>query len=100
VKQKNISQMQTVQFIQYSAEQLQTEISNGIKVQLDDFLKNFKPKLPNEYLSRQAVAQMFGVDISTISNWPRTGKLNPLGISGRVYFLRSEVEASLIPLNV
>jgi predicted site-specific integrase-resolvase len=100
VKQKNISQMQTVQFIQYSAEQLQTEISNGIKVQLDDFLKNFKPQQPNEYLTRRQVADMFDVDISTISNWQRTGKLNPLGISGRVYFLRSEVEASLMPLNV
>lgn len=90
----------TIQFIQYTPEQLQSEISQGVKIQLEEFLKHFKPKLPNEYLSRQAVAQMFGVDISTISNWQRTGKLNPLGISGRVCFLRSEVEASLIPLNV
>jgi len=92
--------MATIQFLQYSAEQLQTEISNGIKVQLEAFLTKFKPQPVKEYLSRKDVSIMFGVDISTVSNWQRTGKLNPLGLSVRVYFLRSEVEASLIPLNV
>jgi len=90
----------TVQFIQYSPEQLQAEITAGVKSQLDDFLKHFTPKQPNEYLSRQDVSQMFGVDISTVHNWCKSKKLNPLGIGSRVYFLRSEVEASLKPLNV
>lgn len=90
----------TVQFIQYSPEQLQAEITAGVKNQLDNFLKHFTPKQPNEYLTRQEVAQMFSVDISTVHNWSKSGKLKPLGLSGRIYFLRSEVEASLIPLNV
>lgn len=89
----------TVQFIQYSPEQLQKEISEGIKIQLEDFLKHFKPEPKKEYLSRQDVSRMFGVDISTVHNWTRAGKLRALGISGRVYYLRSEVEASLKPLN-
>ncbi|MNY61536.1 Helix-turn-helix domain protein [compost metagenome] len=92
--------MATVQFIQYTPEQLQTEITAGVKVQLDNFLKNFVPKQPNEYLTRQEVAQMFNVDISTVHNWCKSRKLNPLGLGSRVYFLRSEVEASLKPLNV
>ncbi|MDP1995536.1 MAG: helix-turn-helix domain-containing protein, partial [Ignavibacteria bacterium] len=62
--------------------------------------KNFKPKLPNEYLTRQEVAQMLSVDISTVHNYCKRKILNPLGIGGRVYFIRSEVEASLKPLNV
>jgi predicted DNA-binding transcriptional regulator AlpA len=90
----------TIQFIQYSPEQLQTEISAGVKSQLVDFLKHFTPKQPNEYLTRQEVAQMFNVDISTIHNWCKSKRLNPLGLGSRVYFLRSEVEASLKPLNV
>lgn len=92
--------MATVQFIQYTPEQLQTEITAGVKSQLDDFLKHFKPKQPNEYLTRQEVAQMFNVDISTVHNWCKSKRLNPLGLGSRVYFLRSEVEASLKPLNV
>jgi predicted DNA-binding transcriptional regulator AlpA len=90
----------TIQFIQYTPEQLQNEITNGVKRQLDDFLKHFTPKQPNEYLTRQEVAQMFNVDLSTIHNWCKSKKLNPLGLGSRVYFLRSEIEASLTPLNV
>lgn len=89
-----------VQFIQYTPEQLQSEISNGVKIQLQEFLKHFKPVKPAEYLTRQQVAEMFDVDISTIHNWCKSKRLNPLGLGSRVYFLRSEVEASLKPLNV
>ena len=92
--------METIQFLNYSPKQLQGEIAASVKTQLEDFLKNFKPKLPNEYLTRQEVAQMLSVDISTVHNYCKRKILNPLGIGGRVYFIRSEVEASLKPLNV
>ena len=97
---KEYFDMAQVQFIQYSPEQLKSEINEGVKIQLQEFLKHFTPTPPKEYLTRSDVAKMFSVDISTISNWQKTKKLNPLAISGRVYFLRSEVEASLKPLNV
>ena len=91
--------MAQIQFISTTPQELQTQISGEIKIQLDDFLKNFIPKQPNDYLTRKQVSEMFDVDISTVANWQKNGKLRPLGISGRVYFLRSEVEASLTPLN-
>jgi predicted DNA-binding transcriptional regulator AlpA len=90
----------TVQFIQTTPQELQQQINEGVKIQLQDFLKNFTPTQPKEYLSRQEVSKMFGVDISTVHNWCKSKRLNPLGIGSRVYFLRSEVEASLKPLNV
>jgi hypothetical protein len=90
----------TIQFIQYTPGQLQNEINEGVKRQLDEFLKHFKPQQPKEYLTRQEVAKMFNVDISTVHNWCKSKRLNPLGIGSRVYFLRTEVEASLKPLNV
>lgn len=92
--------MATVQFIQTTPQELQLQITEGVKIQLENFLKHFTPKQPNEYLTRQEVAQMFNVDLSTIHNWCKSKKLNPLGIGSRVYFLRSEIEASLKPLNV
>jgi len=92
--------MATVQFIQTSPRELQIQINEGVKIQLQEFLQQFKPKLPNEYLTRSEVAQMFNVDISTIHNWCKSKRLNPLGLGSRVYFLRSEVEQSLKPLNV
>ncbi len=91
--------MQQIQFVATSPQELKKEIIVDVKVILDDFLKNFKPKLPNEYLTRAEVAKMLSCDISTVHNYSKRKILNPLGISGRVYFLRSEVEASLVPLN-
>jgi hypothetical protein len=92
--------MQTIQFISTSPQELQQQINEGVKIQLQEFLKHFTPPQPKEYLSRQDVSKMFGVDISTVHNWCKSKRLNPLGIGSRVYFLRSEVEASLKPLNV
>ncbi len=91
--------MAQVQFIQTSPDELQEQISSGVKIQLDSFLKEFKPKQPNEYLTRKEVAQLFNVDISTIHNWCKSKRLKPLGIGARVYFLRSDIEQSLTPLN-
>ena len=92
--------MQTIQFISTTPQELQQQINEGVKIQLQEFLTHFKPKLPNEYLTRSDVAKMFDVDISTVHNWCKSKRLNPLGIGSRVYFLRSEIEASLKPLNV
>ena len=92
--------MAQVQFIQTTPQELQHQINEGVKIQLQEFLTHFKPKLPNEYLTRSDVAKMFNVDLSTIHNWCKSKRLNPLGIGSRVYFLRSEIETSLKPLNV
>ena len=92
--------MATVQFIQTTPEELQSEITARVKTQLEEFLKHYAPQQPKEYLTRSEVAKMLDVDISTVHNWCKSKRLNPLGIGARVYFLRSEVEASLKPLNV
>ena len=92
--------MEAIQFLATSPQDLKNEITADVKVVLDDFLKHYRPIRPAEYLTRQQVSIMFDVDLSTVHNWCKSGKLNPLGLGARVYFLRSEVEASLKPLNV
>ncbi len=91
--------MSAIQFVATTPQDLKKEITADVKVILDDFLKHFKPIQPAEYLTRQQVAKMFNVDLSTVHNWCKSKKLNPLGLGSRVYFLRSDIEASLIPLN-
>jgi predicted DNA-binding transcriptional regulator AlpA len=92
--------MAHVQFIQTTPQELQQQINEGVKNQLQEFFKKFEPKQPNEYLTRQQVAKMFDVDLSTIHNWSKSKKLKPLGLGARVYFLRSDIEQSLQSLNV
>lgn len=88
-----------IQFVATSPQELQREISQSVKAHLDEFLQNFKPKQPTDYLTRKEVAELFKVDISTIANWQKNGKLKPYAISGRVYFKRSDIEESLTPLH-
>ena len=92
--------MEAIQLIQITPEQLQTQILKGVQSQIDDLKKHFTPKEPNEYLTRLEVSKLFSVDLSTIHNWNKKKILNPIGLGSRVYYLRSQIEASLKPLNV
>lgn len=87
--------MKKVIFLEVTPEQLQEQIQNGIEEQLNHFLENYKPKQPEDYLTRNEVAELLSVDLSTIHNWCKKGKLKPLGLGNRVYFLRSEIQESL-----
>jgi predicted DNA-binding transcriptional regulator AlpA len=87
--------MQTVKFIQATPELQQSQIK-GILESLNALLQT---QNQNTYLTRKQVSTMFDVSLATIHNWCKSGKLKPLGIGARVYFLRSDIEQSLTPLN-
>jgi predicted DNA-binding transcriptional regulator AlpA len=89
-----------IQFVQTSPEELKELITSNLKLQLQEFLELYQPQKPKEYLSRNEVAKMLGIDLSTLHNWNKKKILNPVCIGARVYYLRSEVEASIKPINV
>ncbi len=90
--------MQQVQLISITPQQLQDAILEGVKHQLEDLKKNFKPQTPTEYLTRSEVAKMLKCDISTVHNWGKAGKLTRHAIGNRIYFKRSEIERAIIQL--
>jgi excisionase family DNA binding protein len=63
---------------------------------IEDIKKNFEPKQPTELLTREEMSNLLKCDLSTIHNWTKKGKLHAYGIGNRVYYKRSEVEASLV----
>ena len=89
-----------IQFISITPEKIENRIINQMRAEIDALKKEFQPKEPTEYLTRNELRQMFHVDLSTVHNWTKKGKLKAYGIAGRVYYKRSEVEAALKPLNV
>lgn len=91
--------MSNIQFIQTTPEQLKEQIAESIKEQLKQFVKENSEKPIEEYLTRNEVAKLLKVDLSTIHNWCRKGKLKPYGIGARVYFLKSDIDNCLTPLN-
>jgi excisionase family DNA binding protein len=91
--------MPTVEFIQITPEKLQESISEVLKNQFEDLKAHFQPKEPLEFLTRQEVAKLLKVNLSTIHNWCKSGKLLPYGIGSRIYFKRTDLERCIIPLN-
>lgn len=91
--------MQQVQFISITPEQLQNAIIEGVRTQLQDLKQHFEPKEPKQYLTRQEVAKMLSVDLSTIHNWTKKGILTANQIGGRVFYLRKDVENAIVKLN-
>lgn len=90
--------MSTIQFIQVTPEQLQMAIIEGVNEHLKELKQYFQPKQPTEYLTRNEVKELLKIDLSSVHNWTKKGKLKSYGIGNRVYYKRSEVEASIIPL--
>ena len=76
-----------------------TSLFEGLQNQLKELKQNFEPKIPNEYLTRNEVAEWLKCDLSTVHNWTKKGKLIPYSIGNRVYYRRKDVEEVLKPLN-
>ncbi|WP_291868602.1 helix-turn-helix domain-containing protein [Maribacter sp.] len=90
--------MEQLQFIGISPEQQLTAISNDFKKQLDELKKSFEPKTPEEYLSRKETADLLKINLSSLWNWTKKGRLKSYGISGKVYYKRSEIEQAFTAL--
>ena len=91
--------MKTLQFIQITPEELQSNILKGVKAQLDELKAEYQPKLPNENLTRREACAILKINLSTLWSWTKKDKLKSYGLGNRVYYKRSEVEAALIELK-
>lgn len=80
-------------------ENLFGSIRDILKSELEKFKKESLFKEESKYLTRKEVAKMFSVNLSTINSWSKNGKLSPVGLGGRVYFIREEVEKAIIKLQ-
>mgnify|MGYP003564979965 FL=1 len=80
-------------------QEFKNSLLSDVKKELETLSEQFQPKEPTQYLTRKEVAEMLQIDLSTLHNWVKKGKLTPYGIGHRVYFKRQEIEAALKPLN-
>ena len=94
-----MNMQETIQFIQVSPQEIKDDILNGVNSIIENLKKDFQPKAPSEFLTRNELAKLLKVDLSTVWQWSKKGKLIPYGLGNRVYYKRHEVEQSLIPLN-
>jgi excisionase family DNA binding protein len=91
--------MKQVQFIQTTPEELQNAILKEIDKKIDELKAQFQPKEPTVYVSREEVAKMLGISVSTLGRWVKQGKLTTYGFGRKVYYKREDIEAALIDIS-
>ena len=81
-------------------EELLSNLRSIVREELEEFKDNL-PELVNDddLLTRKEVADLLQIDLSTIHNWTRKGRLKSYGIGSRVYFRRRDIDEALIPLR-
>ena len=92
-------QQESIQFIQISPKEQEDRIIQRIRREFDILKKEFQPKEPAEFITRSETRDVLKVDLSTLHNWTKKGKLKAYGIGNRVYYRRDEVEQAIKPIN-
>lgn len=59
-----------------------------------------KPEACTGYLSRKEVADKLHINLKTVNEWSKTGKLKAHRIGRRVLYKAHEIEAALTAVNV
>ena len=87
---KNTAQ---IQFISISPTDLISELKNAIVPELEEKLsKNFQPKEPAKYLTRNEVCELLFIDLSTLYRWTKNKTLKAIYIGNRVYYDRKDID--------
>ena len=82
-----------------TTEEFIAQLRSKWKEDLENLRIDLQPKSTEEYLTRNDVSQMLKVDLSTVHNWTKEGKLKRYGIGKRIYFKRSEIENALVEIR-
>lgn len=83
-----------------SVDELVAIITNKVLEGLEIRLEQLQRKNQQEQLlTRTETAKYLKVDISTLYNWTKKGKLQACGIGNRVYYIKNEIDEALIRIN-
>lgn len=90
--------MQKIHFIETNPTELKEDILNGLKKELKTLKEELNLNKSKELLTRNEVSKLLKIDLSTLHNWTKKGKLKSYGIGGRVYYKLEDIENSLTQL--
>lgn len=92
---KKIIQIEVV-----SLEELVATITRNILDCLENRLEQMQQKKEHELLlTRTETAKYLKVNMTTLWNWTKKGKLKPYGLGNRVYYKKNEIDEALIRIN-
>lgn len=80
-------------------EELKEQLQGFESSLLSKLKEELLPKKPEEFLTRNDVADLLKINVNTVDRWTKDGKLVRYGIGDRIFYKRSEVEESITRLK-
>lgn len=90
---------QSIQLIQLTPTELINAFENSVNIKLEELKTSFQPKEPEELLTRSETSALLKINLTTLWNYTKQGKLISYGIGNRVYYKHAEVMQSIIKLK-
>lgn len=87
-------------YLELTPEELQSYISLGVKNEISELKRELQRESSEQYLTRHETAKLLSVNLSTLWSWTKKGKINSLAIGNRVYYKKSDIEKSLVQINL
>ena len=83
-----------------SPEQFTELITNVFRKELEDFKKEFATQTENDDLmTREQVLELLQINASTLWHWQNKGRITVYKFANKCYYKRSELMATITPLN-
>lgn len=95
-----MQQINSILIQNLSADQLTDLIGNVFRTQFEDFKKEFSTQTVNDDLIiREQVLELLQINPSTLYRWTKQGRITVYKYSNKCYYKRSELLATITPLN-
>lgn len=88
-----------MQLISMSVADFKVTIREAISAELAIFKRQMSRKADCNIMTRKETAIMLRIDLSTLWEWTKSGKIKSKGIGRRVYYDRQEIENCLMTKN-
>lgn len=94
-----MQEVKVTQLHNTTPEEFKEAIIADFRNELQLFCKSFQPIQQQEYLTREEVAEILKISMSTISEWNRKGILNPYRLGNTIRYKSNELDQVLIKIN-
>jgi hypothetical protein len=91
--------MKTTMLHEITPDELTEKILNGVKIQMDEFKKDFETSGKSDFFTRDELAAFLNISLFTVHNWANKKIISPLKIGNRTYFERKAIEEILLNSN-
>jgi predicted DNA-binding transcriptional regulator AlpA len=91
--------MKQIKLVSITLDEQYLQLSKYFDNRFEKLEKLYQNKKDNKYLTRREVAEMLSIGLTSVHNMTKKGVLQKYKISGKILYIKSEVELEIVKLN-